>query len=61
MKKLISRPGKSWDKENNENVWKNPGNSSKVHTKLELSIFLGDLYPQKHFLAQIVPESPGKF
>ena len=29
--------------------WKNPGNSLKIQMKLELSIFLEDLYPQKVF------------
>ena len=33
---------------------KNPGNSSEIHTKLELSIFLEYLCPQKPFLPQIV-------
>ena len=34
--------------------WKNPGNSLKIHMKLELSIFLEDLYPQKVFLPQSI-------
>ena len=29
--------------------WKNPGNSLKMRTKLELNIFLQDLYPRKHY------------
>ena len=48
--------------------WKNPRNPLKIHTKLELSIFLEDFYPLKHLLPQIVVfknlnfdlESPGK-
>ena len=49
--------------------WKNPRNSLKIHMKLELSIFLEDLYPQKHFFYQkllswkiliLALKSPGK-
>ena len=44
----------SWKKGKMTLSWKNPGNPLKVHTKLELSIFIEDFYPLKHFLPQII-------
>ena len=49
--------------------WKSPGNSLKIHTKLELSIFLEDLYAPKTFshhkllswkISVLTLKSPGK-
>ena len=63
MRKLISKPGKAL--ENNEMSWKNPGHSLKIHTKLELSIFLEDLEDLYHMLFSwkiliLTLKSPGK-
>ena len=44
---------KSWRKEKRKMSWKNPGNCLKSIVKLELNIFLEDLFPLKAFLPQI--------
>ena len=47
-KTWISRSGKVLGKKW-KTSWKNPENSFKIHAKLELRIFLVDLYPSKAF------------
>ena len=55
MKNLIFSPGKVLEERNNESVLEKSWKFLKIHTKLELSIFLEDLIPEGIFTANYCP------